>query len=234
MATSNTSEEVANSTIATRRPRVTLAFPPPEFLILKTMRKTNLITDVFLSQYQYDFDATFTRRVEAGLEDRIFYIGRRQIEDQYEYFSISDHDPKETVSELATGESSDGSIELAEVVIQYGYKLEERNLIDFGGAVELPTLEIENTTVSNAYYVNSTKNEELTYSSLSTLGSIDPENLTVSIAGTATGTTTIDVEAESISDTGGIVTQGTITRTAFDSSGTETTSTATITSGGGY
>jgi hypothetical protein len=234
MTLSNASDVLTNSTIATRNPRVTSVFPTSEFLILKTMRITNSITEVFLSQYQYDFDETFTNRVEAGLEDRIFYIGRRQIEEQYEYYSISDHDPKEVVSGLATGDSSDGSMEFAELVIQYNYKLEEKNLIDFGGPVNSPTLEIQNTTVSNAYYVDSTKNEELTYDSLSTLGPIDPENLTVSITGTATGTTTIDVEAESISDTGGVFARGTVTRTAFDSSGTETTSTATITSGGGY
>lgn len=81
---------------------------------------------------------------------------------------------------------------------------------------------------------NSTAEPELiSYDALSSLGSINQENVTISSTTEETARA-IRFGTGQITDIGGAVAQGTVTRTAFDSFGNETTSTATIVSGGGY
>lgn len=233
MAVSNTSAEVQYNMVNTGRPLATFIFETPEFETLKSISaEVENPNNVFLSQYQYDFDERYTQRVEAGFEDRYFFIGRRTVDSKTEYFSISDNDPNENVISEVSGESSDGGIQISEIIIQFNYDDGEQLAMDFGGPIIDPVLDFTSSVPASSYFVNSITNEELTYDSLTTIGGITQENLTITIAGSSSDIVTIEAQQETFIDTGGISTSGEVTRTAFDSAGTETTTTATIV--GGY
>ena len=202
---------------------------PPSFLSILRSIGTNP-SEIYISSYVYDFDNLYANEIIADtVEPSILEIGRRVVDGVGVYFSISDQPPGESVSPQAT------SMEISPrvITIDFAYDLEELSELDFGAPFINPSFDFVIKNPENPYYVNTIKNDEITYDSLSLIGSINVEQINVTIDQNLTETITFNEQSETITDTGGPSVAARETR-SFDtvsSTGTSTTSTATVTSG---
>ena len=168
----------------------------------------------------------------AVVDDRSkVLIGRRSVESVIEYIRYDDTDP------IIERDAIQNNTSFA--VVKYGTE-EEQRLLDLNSHVE-PVYQIiipeRNFTEANSYYQESTKNNGISYDSLSSLGSISQEDITVSAtAGSITGLITEATEV--IADAGGVTSRSRSIETTGVSeevakrTSDGTTTTATVTTSG--
>ena len=224
MPASNTGPAAAEVTVEGLLSRIEPNFvlAGPITTLLKSI-ETNA-SELFVSSYTYNFDDSFTRDVLADLVDPGFLlIGKKITSGKSEYVSVE---------ATETGASNVGVTETT-LILTVTYDLDERAAMEFGKPIIDPSFSSTIQTPTDPYYVSTTTANEINYNSLSSLGAIINDEPAVSIDEVQSELTDFDVQARTITDAGGPSVSARTTRSfeTSDSSGAETTSTATITSG---
>jgi len=145
----------------------------------------------------------------------------------YNYTSVETQEPEITNYNFLEGDSSDSTI------IDYSLSADEQEIITYARPIELQIDLDEPFATSQRDYVNSIPRRSLVFNIGSSLDSVTNEDeITEDITFGTEGA--LSVSSETITDVGGPTATGERTFEAFSRSGRSTTSTATITSGGGY
>ncbi len=181
-------------------------------------------SEVFVSRYVYNFDESFTIAVITdSIDPGFLVVGKKITNGKSEYVSV------ETTEVGATRLTDSPTVLILDLI----YDPDELLALNFGGPIVDPSFDSTIQQPSDPYYVNTTKANRINYNSLSSLGSITSEELVVSVDGAQSETIDFDVQSQAITDTGGPSVAARTTRSfeTYDSSGAETTRTATITTG---
>ena len=173
-----------------------------------TSPTTERIPERFLDSFRPYYRATNISSVVIDDKSKVL-ISRMSVESIIEYIRYDDVDP--TIER----NGRQGNVSFA--VVKYGRE-EEQKLLDLNSHVE-PVYQItipqNNFMEANTYYQESTKNNDISYDSLSSLGSVSQEGFTIS-ATTGSVTGLITEQTQVITDVGGLSTAGrdrTITNT---------------------
>jgi hypothetical protein len=192
--------------------------------------------ELFLHSFEpvYESSIAFFNKTE---ENPIFSILKKEIIENdgdtvYEFQSVEEYD---VVSAANFGSDDEfETVELGNISITTRglvYSEEELEGLVYAKPIELQINLDEEITTAQKNYVNSIQAPEIEFDVLSSLGSIISEEAITDT--TTTGTTTsLATTTETITDVGGATATGERTFTAFDTSGNDDTSTATIR--GGY
>jgi hypothetical protein len=224
MAASNTGMASAEAAASGLKARIEANFKlaAPMTTLLESLETTT--NEVFVSNYSYNFDESFTRAVITdSIDPGFLVVGKKITNGKPEYVSVE-------TTEVGARRLTDTSTVL---ILDLIYDPDELIALNFGGPIVNPSFDSTIQQPSDPYYVNTTRANRINYNSLSSLGSITSEDLAVSIDETQSETIDFDTQAQTITDTGGPSVGARTTRSfeTYDSSGAETTSTATITTG---
>ena len=228
MAASNTGPASADATFEGLKARIEPNFKlaGPITTLLESIETS--VNEVFVSRYVYNFDESFTREVTAdSIDPGFLVIGKKITHGKSEYVAI------ETTEVGARNMNTTAAASDLVVTLDLTYSLDELSALDFSGPIINPSSDTTIQQPADPYYVNTIMSNKINYNSLSSLGSIIAEETTVSIDETQSETIDFQAQAQTVTDTGGPSVAARTTRSfqTYDSSGTETTSTATITTG---
>lgn len=204
-------------------------FNAPKTIITGFLHEQVSNSELFLHSYIPKFEpyASFS---ENQVEEPIFSILRVDIEEmegntKQEFQSIS------SVGDIINSETYAESYVFnagPSVPLYFlEYSTQELEGLVYAKPIELQINVDEEITTAQKNYVNSIQAPEIEFDVLSSLGSIISEEAITDT--TTTGTTTpLTTTTETITDVGGATATGERTFTAFDTSGNDDTSTATI------
>lgn len=188
--------------------------------------------EMFLHEYLIDFIPLDIAVAAVFLDREIqFSVRKQETTDQIDqathnnYESIEMDEPNIFDYSFANFGTYDISV--------YNFALsdEEQEVINYSGSIQFQFDISEDNNSAQSNYINSIKKNEIQFDILSSLGAITSEDAITDSTTTGT-TTTLTTTTETITDVGGATATGERTFTAFDTSGNDDTSTATIR--GGY